>query len=65
MHIPDDIKEALVEQGYSPSRGGVNAYIEDMAEAYGVSYQKAYSLAEVVGIDELFDAFVTYLEDDF
>ena len=38
-------------------------YIRDIAEDCGVDYQTALMLADLLGDDELFDGFVTGLED--
>lgn len=39
------------------------AYIREMAEDCGVDYQTALMLADLLGDEELFDGFVTGLED--
>ena len=38
-------------------------YIRDMAESVGVDYQTALMLADLLGDEELYDGFVTSLED--
>ena len=38
-------------------------YIRDIAEEWGVDYQTALMLADLLGDEELFDGFVTGLED--
>lgn len=38
-------------------------YIRDMAEANGLCYEDAEMLADLLGDEELFDGFVTGLED--
>ena len=38
-------------------------YIRDMADTFGVDYQTALMLADLLGDTELFDGFVSALED--
>lgn len=47
------------EKGYESRED----YIRDMAESNGLSYLDAEMLADLLGDDELFDGFVTGLED--
>lgn len=38
-------------------------YIRDMAECHGIDYTTAEMLADLLGDEELFDGFVSSLED--
>ena len=40
-----------------------NEYIEDMADTFGIDYESAHALADILGDEELFDGFLTALED--
>ncbi len=39
------------------------AYIRDQAESNGIDYETAEMLADMLGDEELFDGFVTGMED--
>ena len=47
------------EKGYESRED----YIRDQAESNGLCYEDAEMLADLLGDDELFDGFVTGLED--
>ena len=38
-------------------------YIESIADDYGVNYESAYIVAELLGVDELYDGFISSMQD--
>lgn len=63
MKIPEDIAEALCQEGYDPTLEGVNEYFHDLANSYDLSYEEVLSFYRVYGITEIFDGVVAACED--
>lgn len=63
MNIPEDIAEALCQDGYAPTKEGIEEYLRDLADDYEIHYWEVEAAYSILGVNEMFDGVVTACED--